>query len=60
MLSDYDDAYGLWQSTDGICFDEEDTREAIDIYLKRNKNLCFVALIENKLVGTINSKQGRP
>ena len=53
VLSDYDDAYELWQSTEGICLDEEDTREAIDIYLKRNKNLCFVALIENKLVGTI-------
>ena len=53
MLSDYENAYSLWESTEGICLDEEDTLEAIDIYLKRNKNLCFVAMIENKLVGTI-------
>jgi ribosomal protein S18 acetylase RimI-like enzyme len=52
-LSDYNDAYSLWNATEGIDLDEEDDHDAFEIYLNRNQGLCFVANIEGKLVGTL-------
>jgi ribosomal protein S18 acetylase RimI-like enzyme len=52
-LPDYEDAYSLWSKTEGIDLDEEDDYEAIEIYLNRNHGLCFVATINENLIGTL-------
>lgn len=51
-MADYDDAYSLWDVAEGICLDEDDRREAIERYLRRNRGLCFVATANGRLVGT--------
>ena len=52
-LDDYDEAHSLWNATNGICLDEEDSRDAIELYLRRNQVLCFVATENGQLVGTV-------
>jgi len=52
-LDDYEQAHALWCSADGVCMDEEDNREAIAIYLRRNEGLCFVATVDDKVIGTV-------
>jgi len=51
--ADYDQAYALWRTTDGVCLDEEDSREGISLYLRRNQGMCFVATVDNAVVGTV-------
>ena len=46
-LDDYELAYSLWQSTEGVSLDEEDNRDDIALYLRRNPGLCFVATVGN-------------
>jgi ribosomal protein S18 acetylase RimI-like enzyme len=53
MLDDYDRAYALWRTADGVCLDEEDSRDGIALYLRRNQGLCFVAIVGEQLVGTV-------
>ena len=50
---DYDEVYRLWDQTDGLSLEEGDTREAITLYLNRNQGLCFVAVAENRMIGTV-------
>ena len=52
-LEDYEPAYALWRATDGVCLDEEDSRDGIALYLRRNQGLCFVATVGKQLVGTV-------
>jgi len=52
-LDDYTPAYSLWQATDGVCLDEEDSLDGITLYLRRNQGLCFVATVDGRLVGTV-------
>ena len=52
-LTDYDQAYELWRATEGVYLDEEDSREGITLYLRRNHGLCFVATVGARLVGTV-------
>ena len=52
-IADYDEVYMLWEETKGLSLDESDSRDAIDIYLRRNQGLCFVACNENRIVGTV-------
>src|SRR5215471_7566390 len=50
---DYDQAYRLWTECKGLCIGDDDARDRIELYLRRNPGLCFVALSEGDLVGTI-------
>jgi N-acetylglutamate synthase len=52
-LGHYGQAHELWRRTEGISLTETDSREGIDRYLRRNPGMCFVALEEGRLVGTI-------
>jgi ribosomal protein S18 acetylase RimI-like enzyme len=52
-IDDYDEVYRLWEKAEGISLEESDTREAISIYLKRNRGLCFVVCIGDQIVGTV-------
>jgi len=52
-LDDYEQAYALWRATDGLCLEEEDSRDGIALYLRRNRGLCFVATVDEQIVGTV-------
>ncbi len=53
-IDDYDDVYALWMSCAGMGLNNlDDSRNGIDIFLKRNPDTCFVAERDNKLVGVI-------
>jgi ribosomal protein S18 acetylase RimI-like enzyme len=52
-MADYAGAYALWKKAEGLCLEESDSAEAIAIYLKRNRGLCFVACDGDRIVGTL-------
>jgi N-acetylglutamate synthase len=52
-IDDYDDILSLWRNMDGVIVDDVDSRNAIALYLDRNKGLSFVALAEGSIVGTV-------
>lgn len=51
--SDYDQALELWQNTAGMGLSAADEPHEIASFLKRNQGLCFVAMEDDHLVGTI-------
>jgi len=51
--SDYEQAYALWQHTPGIGLSDADSKEAVEHFLKKNSALCFIAVDQDKLIGTI-------
>ncbi len=53
-IDDYDEIYNLWMSCAGMGLNNfDDSRDGIDKFINRNPDTCFVALIENKIVGVI-------
>ena len=52
-IDDYDDAYNLWEQSEGLSLEEGDSRQAIGIYLNRNQGLCFVACADDRIIGTV-------
>jgi len=52
-IDDYEDVYRLWEQTEGLTLEESDSREDIEIYLRRNQGLCFVACSDDRIVGTV-------
>ncbi len=53
-IDDYDEIYNLWVSCAGMGLNNfDDSRDGIDKFINRNPDTCFVALIENKIVGVI-------
>lgn len=52
-MEDYDAAIALWRETDGLGLSEADSRKGIERYLARNPHLSFVAVVGDKLVGTV-------
>jgi len=52
-MDDYDEAFSLWENTEGVGLNVSDSREAIDSYLDRNPGFSFVAYADGKLVGTV-------
>ncbi|MFT3867224.1 MAG: GNAT family N-acetyltransferase [Nibricoccus sp.] len=53
-LADYDEAYALWQRTEGMGLGASDTREAIAFFLDRNPGLSLVACdATGRLIGTV-------
>jgi ribosomal protein S18 acetylase RimI-like enzyme len=53
-IKDYNDIINLWKSTPGIGLSrKDDTRKSIACFLEKNKNTCFVAELNNEIIGTI-------
>ncbi len=50
---DYERCYALWLATKGIGLTDDDTRERVEVYLRFNARLSFVALHGDDIVGTI-------
>jgi N-acetylglutamate synthase len=53
VLDDYEEVARLWSATEGLSLSDDDSREGIAIYLKRNAGLCFVSVDSEKIVGTV-------
>ena len=53
LTSDYDAALALWKRCDGIGLSAADERCPVNRFIARNPGLCFVALMDNELVGTV-------
>lgn len=55
-LNDYNDVFILWNGTAGVGMRSlDDSKEGMALFLKRNPKTCFVAVEEQKIVGTIIS-----
>jgi ribosomal protein S18 acetylase RimI-like enzyme len=52
-INDYDAVMALWMKTEGLKLDESDEFENMGYYLERNPGLSFVAVLDNKIIGTI-------
>ncbi|OOM78580.1 GNAT family N-acetyltransferase [Clostridium sp. BL-8] len=56
IIDDYQAVYQLWNNTPGMGMrNADDSKEGIEKYLNRNPETCFVAEVENKIVGVILS-----
>ena len=55
-INDYEGVYELWVNTPGMGMRSvDDSKEGIEKYLDRNPETCFVAEVENNVVGVILS-----
>lgn len=53
-IEDYEKVYELWMSCAGMGLNNlDDSKEGIEKFLKRNPDTCFVAEVENVIVGVI-------
>lgn len=53
-IEDYDGVYELWLNTPGMGLNaEDDSREGIDKFLKRNPTTSFVAVDDGKIIGAV-------
>lgn len=53
-IDDYDEIYGLWEKVTTLIVQEfEDSREQIEKFLLRNPGHSFVAVEDDRIVGTI-------
>jgi N-acetylglutamate synthase len=53
QVEDYDDVAALWQRTEGIGLDDDDSREGIATYLVRNPGISQVARAEGRIVAAV-------
>ena len=52
-ISDYEEAIHLWKSLPGMGLSGADEKPEIIYFLGKNQETCFVAVNEEKLIGTI-------
>jgi ribosomal protein S18 acetylase RimI-like enzyme len=52
-VADHPALHCIWQNAEGICLEKDDSRQGIARYLSRNRGLCFIALADRKVVGTV-------
>lgn len=53
-INDYEDVYKTWLSCKGMGLNSlDDSKDGIEKFLKRNPETCFVAIEENKIIGSI-------
>jgi ribosomal protein S18 acetylase RimI-like enzyme len=52
-VADHGAMHRIWRNSDGIILVAEDSRRGIDLYLARNRGLCFVAAVADEIVGTV-------
>lgn len=54
VISDYSAIYNLWMSCKGMGLNNiDDSKDGIDIFLKRNPDTCFVAVEQERIIGVI-------
>lgn len=54
LIADYDEIYALWMSCVGMGLNSlDDSKDGIAKFLERNPETCFVATIDEKIVGVI-------
>ena len=59
-LDRYQELIDFWKNTEGLWAGDDDSYENLKIFLKRNPRLNFIAVSENKIVGTLKcSHDGR-
>jgi ribosomal protein S18 acetylase RimI-like enzyme len=53
-ISDYEQVYNMWTSCAGMGLNNvDDSKEGIEKFLKRNPTTCFVAIINEVIVGAV-------
>lgn len=53
-IKDYDEIYALWMSCVGMGLNSlDDSKDGIAKFLERNPETCFVALVNERIVGVI-------
>lgn len=53
-IDDYEKIYELWMSCEGMGLNNlDDSKEGIERFLNRNPDTCFVAEVEDTIVGVI-------
>ena len=53
-IEDYDGVFALWNSIKGFTIRSlDDSREGVEVFLKRNPGISVVAVAEGKIVGAI-------
>jgi ribosomal protein S18 acetylase RimI-like enzyme len=52
-LDRYPELIDFWKNTEGLWASDDDSYENLKIFLKRNPRLNFIAVSENKIVGTL-------
>jgi len=53
-IEDYDQVYALWMSIKGFGIRSlDDSREGIEMFIRRNPTTCAVAVMDDKIVGAI-------
>jgi ribosomal protein S18 acetylase RimI-like enzyme len=59
-LDRYPELINFWKNTEGLWISDDDSCENLKIFLKRNPRLNFIAVSDNKIVGTLKcSHDGR-
>ena len=59
-LDRHEELIEFWSEMEGIHISEDDTYENMRKYLERNPDSCFIALDNNRIIGTIQcSEDGR-
>ncbi|HKJ50907.1 MAG TPA: GNAT family N-acetyltransferase [Gammaproteobacteria bacterium] len=53
QIDDYDEVLCLWAACEGLSIREADSRDGIERYLARNPGLSHVAVLEDRIVGSI-------
>ncbi len=56
-MNDHTDLINFWKNSEGLNLDESDDYENFEIYLKRNPDLCFIALSDDKIIGAVKCGQ---
>ncbi len=56
-MKDYVEVLSFWKKFEGLNVDESDSYDNFEIYLKRNPELCYIAIIGNKIVGAVKCGQ---
>ena len=52
-VADYRRVIALWRACEGIGLSEADRRAGIGAYLRRNRNMSFVAVAKGRVVGAV-------
>lgn len=52
-IDHYDEIFAMWQITSKRALSKADQRDEIERYLKRNKGLSQIAVVDGKIVGTV-------
>jgi putative acetyltransferase len=56
-LDRYQELIDFWKNTEGLWASDDDSYENLKVFLTRNPRLNFIAVSENKIVGTLKCSQ---